>query len=53
MFGITKRKCISFFRCESMWTSVLMLVVALLFFVPFIFDYIFMYLSDPAEMVVM
>jgi hypothetical protein len=53
MFSLTKKKCISFFRCESMWTAILMFVVVLLFFVPFIFEYIFEYLSDMQEMIVM
>ena len=53
MFGLTKKKCVSFFRCESMWTAILIGVVVLLFFVPFIFDYIFEHLSDTSEMIVM
>lgn len=36
-----------------MWTAILMAVVVLLFFVPFVFDYIFEHLSDTAEMIVM
>lgn len=36
-----------------MWTSILMFVIALLFFVPFVFDYIFEHISDAAEIAVM
>jgi len=53
MFSLTKKKCISFFRCESMWTAILMLVVAMLFFVPVIFTYVFSHTSDMLQMVIM
>lgn len=53
MFWITKKKCVSFFRCESMWTAILMGVILLLFFVPFIFDSVFRSVSPMVEMVTM
>ncbi len=49
MFGFTQKKCVSFFRCESMWTAILMGVIALIFFVP----YIFVTLTDIEEMALM
>ena len=49
MFGITKKKCVSFFRCESMWTTILIIVVVIIFFVP----YVFITLTDIEEMALM
>jgi len=36
-----------------MWTAILMLVVAMLFFVPVIFTYVFSHTSDMLQMVIM
>jgi nicotinamide riboside transporter PnuC len=43
-----QKKCVSFLRCESLWTVALMIIIVLMFFVPYTMD-----LSMYTQMMVM
>lgn len=53
MFSLNKQKCISFFRCESMWTAILIGVLALLFFLPIVSHYVFDSIPQSVMFIVM